>query len=340
MKWYNRNVGDITTATAGLTLAEMGAYDRLLDHYYATEEGYPMAYAETTYRICGAMTPEERVVVDNILVRFFHQVDGVWRNKKCDSEIAKYNEVIEKKREGGLYGQRVAAARAKVVAPGYAAAYAPGDGVGQGTPRARVQEPRTNTEVNPPTPQPEQAPVDVLGMRRQAANEASRRIINYLNEKAGFHYAHSKVHTRLIVARIMAGATEEMCKEVIDMKILDWGTDPEKRKYLSADTLFNETKFAKYCGQLQRSQTKYDKRKTVIVMAYEEENSLGRSITSYQLPKDSMNLEQAARAAVKAHFRALTLMRAKYVGLNVDGIEKLRLSVAEISPVPQASATT
>jgi uncharacterized protein YdaU (DUF1376 family) len=41
VNFYKRFIGDIQAKTGALSLAEFGAYDRLLDHYYSTEKAVP-----------------------------------------------------------------------------------------------------------------------------------------------------------------------------------------------------------------------------------------------------------------------------------------------------------
>lgn len=103
MNYYKRYIGDIQAKTGGLTLAEFGAYDRLLDHYYSTEEPVP---AGDIYRICRAMTAGERASVNKVLSRFFELVDGGYAQTKADEQIAKAQPLIEAARANGKKGGR------------------------------------------------------------------------------------------------------------------------------------------------------------------------------------------------------------------------------------------
>ncbi len=94
MNHYPRHVGDITQATFGLSLAEFGCYDRLLDAYYSNESPLPLDPSER-YRLAGAHTKADRTIVDYVVGRFFVLgVDG-WHNKRADEEIAHYRERSE-----------------------------------------------------------------------------------------------------------------------------------------------------------------------------------------------------------------------------------------------------
>jgi uncharacterized protein YdaU (DUF1376 family) len=103
VNFYKRFIGDIQAKTGGLTLAEFGAYDRLLDHYYSTEQ--PIA-AKEAYRICRAMSGAERQAVDSVLSRFWDETPEGYVQSKADEVIAKARPLIEAARENGKKGGR------------------------------------------------------------------------------------------------------------------------------------------------------------------------------------------------------------------------------------------
>lgn len=103
MNFYKRFIGDIQAKTGGLTLAEFGAYDRLLDHYYSTEKPVP---ADEVYRICRAMSASERTAVDKVLGKFFELGSDGYTQSKADEVIAKALPLIEAARENGKKGGR------------------------------------------------------------------------------------------------------------------------------------------------------------------------------------------------------------------------------------------
>jgi uncharacterized protein YdaU (DUF1376 family) len=103
VKFYKRFPGDITIKTGGLTLAEFGAYDRLLDHYYATEQ--PIAPAEV-YSIARCQTAAERRAVDAVLARFWSQTGDGWIQQRADEMIAEAQPKIEAARQNGKKGGR------------------------------------------------------------------------------------------------------------------------------------------------------------------------------------------------------------------------------------------
>ena len=89
MNYYERHIGDYLKDTAHLSLLEHGIYGRLLDIYYTREEPIPEAQL---MRLVGARTDEERSAVRDVVTEFFVK-DGVsWVHKRCESEIARYQE--------------------------------------------------------------------------------------------------------------------------------------------------------------------------------------------------------------------------------------------------------
>ena len=72
MNHYPRHLGDVLSATIGLTLMERGAYTALLDQYYAREAPLPTDRREV-YRLAAAISAPERKAVDYVLSRYFTQ---------------------------------------------------------------------------------------------------------------------------------------------------------------------------------------------------------------------------------------------------------------------------
>lgn len=103
MNFYKRFIGDIQAKTGGLTLAQFGAYDRLLDHLFSTEK--PIAQDEV-YRICRAMGKDERAAVDKVLEKFFDLSPEGYTQAKALEEIERAQPLIEAARENGKKGGR------------------------------------------------------------------------------------------------------------------------------------------------------------------------------------------------------------------------------------------
>lgn len=103
MKFYKRFPGDITIKTGDLNLMEFGAYDRLLDHYYAKEQPIDPA---RVYSVARAMTAPERQAVDKVLLEFWTLTPEGWVQKRADETIAEALPRIEAARKNGQKGGR------------------------------------------------------------------------------------------------------------------------------------------------------------------------------------------------------------------------------------------
>ena len=87
MQWFKFYMGDFERDTGRLSLAEKGAYIALMSSYYAEESPLP-SDKQQLYRIAGAHTKPEQAAVRSVL-KYFDMVDGSYRHKRIDGEIAK-----------------------------------------------------------------------------------------------------------------------------------------------------------------------------------------------------------------------------------------------------------
>lgn len=86
-----------------------------------------------------------------------------------------------------------------------------------------------------------------------------KKIIDYLNSKAGVHYKRNANATkRVIDARLKEGYTPADFKAVIDKKVTEWINNPEMSKYLRPTTLFGP-KFESYLNQKSVNPSQYQK---------------------------------------------------------------------------------
>lgn len=91
MNYYSHHIGDYLTDTAHLSILEDGAYRRLMDRYYTSEE--PLTADENAlFRFLRARTDDEKEAIRIVLAEFFTLTDGGWTHKRCDAEIAAYKE--------------------------------------------------------------------------------------------------------------------------------------------------------------------------------------------------------------------------------------------------------
>ena len=85
MHYYSHHIGDFQRDTASLSDADTLAYLRLLWMYYDTEQPLPNDPKKLAFRI-GSNSD----AVQMLLETFFSLEGNVWRQKRCDAEIAKY----------------------------------------------------------------------------------------------------------------------------------------------------------------------------------------------------------------------------------------------------------
>ena len=105
MNFYPRFVGDYIRDTGHLSLAEHGAYNILLDHYYATERPITRINA---MKLCHAVSKSDKAAVESVLSEFFHSTDQGYRNARADREISKAKEKSKKAKQSinARWGQR------------------------------------------------------------------------------------------------------------------------------------------------------------------------------------------------------------------------------------------
>lgn len=96
MNYYQRHIGDYARDTGHLSMLEDGAYQRLLDRYYATERPIPEA---DIYRVTRATTKAEKAAVCSVLAEFFKYDEAakVYRHSRVERVIAESHETDEDK---------------------------------------------------------------------------------------------------------------------------------------------------------------------------------------------------------------------------------------------------
>lgn len=87
MNFYKHHLGDYDGHTAHLSWDEDMAYTRLIRAYYRREGPIPDS---EKYRLTRASSKAQRAAVDTVLLEFFVKDGDVWRQKRCDEEIAAY----------------------------------------------------------------------------------------------------------------------------------------------------------------------------------------------------------------------------------------------------------
>lgn len=103
MNYYEKHLGDYAKDAGHLSMLEHGAYNLLIDRYYASEAGIP---AEAAYDFSRAHSKIERQATDKVLKQFFTLVDGVWKKNRIEEEILKAQRKISAAQINGTKGGR------------------------------------------------------------------------------------------------------------------------------------------------------------------------------------------------------------------------------------------
>lgn len=105
MNFYKRYMGDYLRDTLRLSMLEDGAYNRLIDCYYSSEEPLPLK-KEELYTMTRSLSAKDREAVDKVLDRFFTLTADGYRHKRIDEEIEKSKVKAEANRVNGKSGGR------------------------------------------------------------------------------------------------------------------------------------------------------------------------------------------------------------------------------------------
>ncbi len=103
--WMPLFVGDYTTATQHLSLAEDGAYLRLLMHCWTTEKPIPLDL-DRVYRITKAFSNSEKEAVRSVLEQFFEKTSDGFRNNRLEKIMIEQESRIDRLTENGKKGGR------------------------------------------------------------------------------------------------------------------------------------------------------------------------------------------------------------------------------------------
>lgn len=91
MNYYEHHIGDYDQATAHLTACEDGIYSRLIRRCMANEKPLPPDLP-AIQRLVRAHSREEKKAVQTVLAEFFELLDDGYHQKRCDVEIARFQD--------------------------------------------------------------------------------------------------------------------------------------------------------------------------------------------------------------------------------------------------------
>lgn len=87
-------------------------------------------------------------------------------------------------------------------------------------------------------------------LKNQELKKQAVEILSFLNLKTKRKYRPVKSNLKLIIARLSSGVDFQDCKSLIARKVLQWEKDFKMKEYLRPKTLFNETNFEQYLGEM------------------------------------------------------------------------------------------
>lgn len=87
-------------------------------------------------------------------------------------------------------------------------------------------------------------------LSKREIRDASKRVLEFLNERAGRQFRLVPTNLEPIQQRLVSGITEADLRKVIVRKCREWKGDEKMARYLRPATLFNRTKCEQYVGEL------------------------------------------------------------------------------------------
>tara|TARA_R110002012_G_scaffold274488_2_gene460808 strand:+ start:11854 stop:12603 length:750 start_codon:yes stop_codon:yes gene_type:complete len=105
MNYYSKHIGDFNNKTRHLSRIERSLFSDAIELYYSTERPL-ISDINKLSRLLLANTEEEKDALKIILDEFFTLKKGVYRNKRCDEELAIYNSKCKHNQRVGKLGGR------------------------------------------------------------------------------------------------------------------------------------------------------------------------------------------------------------------------------------------
>lgn len=122
----------------------------------------------------------------------------------------------------------------------------------QVTPKSKEKPKKTTTKAKDKRPEEVETSSNVVDIKtgETIVTDPVEIVVKRLNDLTGYHYkATTKTTQRLISARLKEGYTLDDLLKIIDVKASEWLGDIKTRRWLSPDTLFNQSKCEKYLNQ-------------------------------------------------------------------------------------------
>lgn len=106
MNYFQMSISEFKAATQHLSDAELRIYLHLIFHYYETETKMFSNDIEKVFKICGAKTKRKRALLLALLDEFFDFDGDGWTHRRCEKEIKKSIDLINKRIKAGKESAR------------------------------------------------------------------------------------------------------------------------------------------------------------------------------------------------------------------------------------------
>lgn len=242
--------GDYFRDTRGLSMAAHGCYFLFLTFCWDSKGPLPLD-DEQLAGICNARSQEERTTMLRVLSTYFTKMVDGWYNHRMQLEIERSESISKARSRAGRAGYE---AKAKQV-PSKRRANA--RQVPLPPPPQPQLQPQFKTFENPSDSLVGQSP-DVIVLKPPSEKERTAMavvLLEFLNEKTTSRYQPVQANVKPIVVLLKQGFTEKQIRQVIANRVLAWQGDPKMDEYLRPMTLFRQSNFANYAGQLGKIPT-------------------------------------------------------------------------------------
>lgn len=257
VRHYPKNIGDWMAATAHLSEVEECIYARMTDQYYAREGPLPLEVSAVC-RLVRATSSAARKAVPVLLEEYYDKREDGWHQKRCDLEIAAYQ---ERSASASLSAQVRWTKKAESAMRTHSKtdANAPENDANamrrqcadirlrdaNHEPVTKNQEPKNFNPIVGLTPDPDEK--QLAGKERR---DSAKRVLECLNRNAGRKYEAVDANITPILARMREGYTERDLCAIAAVKARQWKGDEKMEQFIRPKTLFTATNAANYRAEL------------------------------------------------------------------------------------------
>jgi uncharacterized phage protein (TIGR02220 family) len=95
--------------------------------------------------------------------------------------------------------------------------------------------------------------MDVTNVPGKSLDDHVAEILDKINVILGTRFKPVSANLRYLRSRVAEKTTVEEMLDVAKLKKAQWGADPDMRKYLRIETLYNATKFQSYLAEVDQA---------------------------------------------------------------------------------------